>query len=1170
MLNRYLLAPLAAVLLLAATPRLAQAQTGGVRIGTPGAPDASAALDISSTRKGLLMPRLTQAQRDAIASPASGLVIYQTNNTPGLYTYDGTAWLRLSPADNLGDHTATQPLNLNGQKLTGGGANGLRVRPGGGVAIDTLAGTGQGRLLTVAPDGTLGANAPLYGPLSSLSAVQSGSVQVSLNPTAVAANGHLAYITDAYYSGLRVVDATNPAAPVLRGSVATGGLAQVMAANGTMAYVGNSINKLQVIDASDPDAPVIRGQLTTPSPQGVAVSGNMVCTVNANSNTLSVFDVSDPANPVLRSTVTAGSNPRKVALSGTTAYVTSFYTSSVLVFDLSNPAAPVLRGSVTTDYYPYGIAASGTTCYVLTSTRTLQVIDASDPAAPVLVGSVATNGFIDDLSLSGTTVCVVSFGGNTLELFDVSTPAAPRLISTVATGNQPYKAALSGYLAYSVTNGGLLQVFDFTPPTRSVTVTSDGTLASAPAATLSLSGQRLSISGGNTVTLPTTPGDNLGNHTATQNLNLADKLLVGNGGTAGLAIASDGRVGIGTASPVTQLANSAGNVIGTDGNGVSSEALNWVSTTTGYAAGIGNTNTAANGHGLAVKVASTSAAALDISQGSTLASPGTSLLRVLGNGNVGIGIDNPGQRLDVAGNANINGNTVVAGNVKILGIGNALMFPDGSTLTTAAAANLVGDVTSNGTTTTYNNVVPAALGGAGAVNGILKAGGNGFVRAAVPADFPVLNQSTTGNAATATLASTVTTNAPLSGAIVSSANTTLYNQVVPATKGGAGGVSGLLKADGNGVVSAATPGTDYLTPATVGTGFIQNQSATAQAASFNVSGAATVGGNVGIGTTSAAPATQKLDVRGNVRLGADGNGVGTGQAIEWVGPGVSSDPVGIYRVNPVADQSELRVVVGDVADPNDKFVVGRMNGTSTEGGIPTGTFTPTFSVNAAGQVNVPGLAGTGTRVVAADANGNLTTSTSAGDNLGNHTATQALNLATFPLVGNGGSTGLSVTSGGSAQLPAAAAYTYAAPKTYSITYGINDMLLENMLGNKVRTTDASGGEFVYCTTGSLRIPVRLPQGATITAIKGYARDTDAGNDVVVVLYSMLPTDTGLPAPSQATAGRSSGNPGFTTFTSLLARPTIDNNQAYYLNIEAPTSTSVIGAVRITYTVTQAE
>lgn len=46
-------------------------------------PDASAVLDIVSTNAGILVPRMTEAQRTAIASPATGLLVYQTNNTTG-------------------------------------------------------------------------------------------------------------------------------------------------------------------------------------------------------------------------------------------------------------------------------------------------------------------------------------------------------------------------------------------------------------------------------------------------------------------------------------------------------------------------------------------------------------------------------------------------------------------------------------------------------------------------------------------------------------------------------------------------------------------------------------------------------------------------------------------------------------------------------------------------------------------------------------------------------------------------------------------------------------------------------------------------------------------------------------------------------------------------------
>ncbi len=65
------------ILLLLATSFSAQAQTGGVGIGTT-TPNASAVLDVQSTSKSLLPPRLTVTQRDAIASPATGLVVYNT------------------------------------------------------------------------------------------------------------------------------------------------------------------------------------------------------------------------------------------------------------------------------------------------------------------------------------------------------------------------------------------------------------------------------------------------------------------------------------------------------------------------------------------------------------------------------------------------------------------------------------------------------------------------------------------------------------------------------------------------------------------------------------------------------------------------------------------------------------------------------------------------------------------------------------------------------------------------------------------------------------------------------------------------------------------------------------------------------------------------------------
>lgn len=65
-----------------------------VGIGTA-TPAASAQLDVTSTTKGFLPPRMTAAQRAAIASPAEGLLVFQTNGAKGYYYFINGAWTSL-------------------------------------------------------------------------------------------------------------------------------------------------------------------------------------------------------------------------------------------------------------------------------------------------------------------------------------------------------------------------------------------------------------------------------------------------------------------------------------------------------------------------------------------------------------------------------------------------------------------------------------------------------------------------------------------------------------------------------------------------------------------------------------------------------------------------------------------------------------------------------------------------------------------------------------------------------------------------------------------------------------------------------------------------------------------------------------------------------------------
>jgi len=85
------------ILVCIVAPLAAHAQTntfptsGSVGLGTL-TPNASALMEMQSTTQGFLAPRMTKAQRDAIVSPTVGLLIFQTNASPGFYFFNGAGW----------------------------------------------------------------------------------------------------------------------------------------------------------------------------------------------------------------------------------------------------------------------------------------------------------------------------------------------------------------------------------------------------------------------------------------------------------------------------------------------------------------------------------------------------------------------------------------------------------------------------------------------------------------------------------------------------------------------------------------------------------------------------------------------------------------------------------------------------------------------------------------------------------------------------------------------------------------------------------------------------------------------------------------------------------------------------------------------------------------------
>jgi uncharacterized protein YjbI with pentapeptide repeats len=121
----------------------------GINTNTP---NASSALDIESTTGGILIPRLTETQRDAIVSPASGLMIYQTDETSGFYFYNGTLWTKIDGV--AGPQGLTGPQGPAGPQGLAGAQGPTGPQGDQGIQGDTGA---QGPVGSAGVDGVDGA-----------------------------------------------------------------------------------------------------------------------------------------------------------------------------------------------------------------------------------------------------------------------------------------------------------------------------------------------------------------------------------------------------------------------------------------------------------------------------------------------------------------------------------------------------------------------------------------------------------------------------------------------------------------------------------------------------------------------------------------------------------------------------------------------------------------------------------------------------------------------------------------------------------------------------------------------------------------------------------------------------------------------------------------------------
>jgi len=257
-------------------------------------------------------------------------------------------------------------------------------------------------------------------------------------------SGDYAYVAS-FYSGLAVIDISDPTDPETLVYEATTGWAYNIYVSGDYAYLANGDSGLAIINISDPTnlgTPVYKD--TTGSARGIYVSGNYAYIANGWTG-LAIIDISNPINPgvpVYEYTNMA----YDVYVSGDYAYVADG-NSGLAVIDISNPTNPGIPVYENTTGSARSVYVSGDYAYLTDSESGLAVIDISDPTNPGAPVYEATTGNAYDIYVSGD-YAYVADSHSGLAVIDISDPANPGAPIYEDTTGSTIGVYVSGDYAY--------------------------------------------------------------------------------------------------------------------------------------------------------------------------------------------------------------------------------------------------------------------------------------------------------------------------------------------------------------------------------------------------------------------------------------------------------------------------------------------------------------------------------------------------------------------------------------------------------------------------------------------------------------------------------------------------------------------------------------------------
>ncbi len=349
-----------------------------------------------------------------------------------------------------------------------------------------------------------------------LGAIESTSIGFN----GVAISGNYAYVACGA-SGIKVINISNPAAPVIVGTYDSPGWAQSLTISGSYAYLADSSQGLRIVNISDPAAPFSVGFVDTPSTaKDVAVVGTIAYV--ADNTSLQIVDVSNVAAPWVRASIAM--TALEVKVQNNTAYVAAS-SSGLITVNVSNPSSPVLLDSlppwgganaatvgvslgssiaylcnsdgglgIVNTSNPSGLSQSGSLMEwfdggkiavkpdfaVITgaqywnggqnSINGIRVLNIKNPAVPFVVGSLDSSAFgFCGVAVAGN-YAYVACGGAGLKIVDISNPAAPTIVGTYDSPGWAQGVTVAGNLVYLADGTQGLRIIDVSSPTAPFSV----------------------------------------------------------------------------------------------------------------------------------------------------------------------------------------------------------------------------------------------------------------------------------------------------------------------------------------------------------------------------------------------------------------------------------------------------------------------------------------------------------------------------------------------------------------------------------------------------------------------------------------------------------------------------------------------------------------------------